>query len=292
LLDVLRPVLERDAMQGERSSAGVIEHGVRLAISLRILAGGSHWDLMDNFRVGRTTVYQVFHETIDAMFQRLQLPGIPSDLAELDVLADGFNRSRPVYNPLNGCISAVDGIAIALRSPQAEYLPSLYYCRKGFYALPVQASCDVKYRFQYFSARAAGSTRDSLAFALSSLYTFLEEGGLPPCYWIAGDSAYTCTEYLLTPYSKAALLLPGSETSRDAYNFYHSSHRVHIEQAFGLLVRRFGIFWRPLAFDLPRYGVFVGVAMGLHNWCINHNAKILQETREARKDYKDVFSRW
>jgi hypothetical protein len=115
---------------------------------------------------------------------------------------------------------------------------------------------------------------------------------LPPRYWIAGDAAYACTEYLLTPYSKAALLLPGFETCRDAYNFYQSSHRVHIEQAFGMLVRRFGIFWRPLGFDLPRCGVIVGVAMRLHNWCIDHNAKIPQETRETRASNKEAFSRW
>jgi hypothetical protein len=292
LLDVLRPALERNVTQGSRSSTGVIEPGVRLAIALRMLAGGSHWDLMANFRVGRTTIYQVFHETIDAVFEELRLPGIPNDLGQLRALADDFNRSRPILNPLNGCISAIDGIAIALRSPRAEYLPSLYYCRKGFFALPVQACCNAKYRFQYFSAREVGSTHDSLAFSLSSLYAFLEEGGLPPCYWIAGDTAYTCTEYLLTPYSKAALLLHGFETSRDAYNLFQSSHRVHIEQAFGLLVRRFGIFWRPLAFDLPRCSVIVGVMMRLHNWCIDHNARMPQEMREAQNDYEEAFSRW
>jgi hypothetical protein len=61
LLDVLRPALERNVTQCSRSSTGVIDPGVRLAIALRMLAGGSHWDLMANFRVGRTTIYQVFH---------------------------------------------------------------------------------------------------------------------------------------------------------------------------------------------------------------------------------------
>jgi hypothetical protein len=59
-----------------------------------------------------------------------------------------------------------------------------------------------------------------------------------------------------------------------------------------MLVRRFGTFWRPLSFDLPRCGVIVGVAMRLHNWCIDHNAKIPQETRETRESNKEAFSRW
>jgi hypothetical protein len=129
---------------------------------------------MANFRVGRTTVYQVFHEAIDAIFQELQLQGIPNDLTQLCALADDFSRSCPAVDPLNGCLSAVDGIAITLISPRAEFLPSLYYCRKGFFTLPVRAFCDAKYRFQYFSARAVGSTHGSLAFSLSSLSAFLE----------------------------------------------------------------------------------------------------------------------
>jgi hypothetical protein len=39
--------------------------------------------------------------------------------------------------------------------------------------------------------------------------------------------------------------------SRDAFNFYHSSPRMHVEQAFGMLVQRFGILWRKLKFSLP-----------------------------------------
>jgi hypothetical protein len=95
-----------------------------------------------------------------------------------------------------------------------------------------------------------------------------------------GDAPCTCTEYLLTPFSKR--LLPeegqrssrdayahsrrllseeGQQSSRDAYNYFQTSHRVHVELAFGRLVRRWEILWSPLKFDLPRIGIIVGVAM-------------------------------
>jgi DDE superfamily endonuclease len=233
------PSLKRDAQQGARSSSGIVWPCVRVAISLRMLAGGSVWDLMAIFGVGRTTVYHVFHSTLDAIYRTLSLPGIPvNDPAALTATAEGFKTSRASKNPLYGCVAAIDGIAIRIRSPRAIDLPSLYYCRKGYFALPVQACCDSKYRFLYFSAKAVGSTHDSLAFSISSLHTLLESGSMPDGFWIAGDAAYTCTDYMLTPFSKTMLLVSGFQTCRDAYNFYQSSHRVHIEQAFGMLVDR------------------------------------------------------
>jgi hypothetical protein len=113
-----------------------------------MLSGGSIWDLMAIFGVARTTVYDVFHSTLDAIYQILSLPGIlVNDLAALTATAEEFKTSRTSTNPLYGCVAAIDGRAITIRSPRAIDLPSLYYCGKGFFALPVQARCDSKYRF-------------------------------------------------------------------------------------------------------------------------------------------------
>jgi hypothetical protein len=46
---------ERGPVQGARSSGGRIEPDVRLAVTLRLLSGGSAWDLMQLFRLGRST---------------------------------------------------------------------------------------------------------------------------------------------------------------------------------------------------------------------------------------------
>jgi hypothetical protein len=63
--------LERDAVQGARSSGGRIEPDVRLAVTLRLLSGGSAWDLMQVFRLGRSTVCDVFHATLDSVMKTL-----------------------------------------------------------------------------------------------------------------------------------------------------------------------------------------------------------------------------
>jgi hypothetical protein len=63
-------------------------------------------------------------------------------------------------------------------------------------------------------------------------------------YWIAGDAAYLCDNYLLTPFTKAQTHDQELGLRRDAFNFYHSSLRMHVEQSFGIMVARFGIFRR------------------------------------------------
>ena len=52
----------------------------------------------------------------------------------------------------------------------------------------------------------------------------------------------------------------------DAFNFFLSSSRIYIECAFGELVRRWGIFWRTLNFDLAKSQKIVQVRMLLHNF--------------------------
>ena len=50
---------------------------------------------------------------------------------------------------------------------------------------------------------------------------------------------------LLTPWPKHQLA--GDDgIFADSFNFYHSIHRIHVEQAFGVFVKRWGIFWKPL----------------------------------------------
>jgi hypothetical protein len=47
--------------------------------------------------------------------------------------------------------------------------------------------------------------------------------------------------------------------------------RQCIERAFGLLTRRFGIFWRPLNCDYARWHVIIRVCAKLHNLCVDFN---------------------
>jgi DDE superfamily endonuclease len=102
--------------------------------------------------------------------------------------------------------------------------------------------CDSRYCFTFASAICPGSAHDSTAFAILSLSELPSSiSGLLSGYWVAADEAYVCSERLITPW-------PGRNLSRseDAFNYWQFSARIHIEQAFGMLLGRWGLLLRPL----------------------------------------------
>ena len=92
------------------------------------------------------------------------------------------------------------------------------------------------------NARWSGSTHDSVAFTVSNRAQKLCSTRLPSGYWISADPTYMCVNSFVTPWS-ASSLRGEMEVFCDALNFYHSSHRMLIEQACGILVRLWGAFW-------------------------------------------------
>lgn len=270
LLDILRPDLQRNNLQAQRCSGGEIEPSVRLAVTLRLLAGGSYLDLVTNYNIAPATVYSIFHDTLRSLCERIPVPNIDlRDTANLQRLAEEFRTSRSVPNPLFGCIGAVDGICVRVMKPHNEFIPRKFFCRKGMHAIPVQAIVSASYKFLYMSALCAGSTNDCTAFAVSGIARRLRTAGLQEGFWIAGDAAYECRDGILTPWSKHALQCTQHGVSRDAFNYYHSSARVHVEQSFGILVARFGILWRPLRFDLTKVPLIISACMRIHNLCVD-----------------------
>lgn len=223
---------------GLKSSGGTIQPHVRLSIACRVLCGGTYHDQMMLWQVGRSTVYRVFHDTMKAIRNAIPMPGLPlDDVQQLQILVDGFSNSRTSPNPLYGCVEAVDGIAISIMKPPDNFVPRNYYCRKGMHAVPVQAVVDSRYRFLYISGRCSGSTHNAVAFDVSDLGRRLHKGDMSSNFWLAGDAAYSCTNALITPWPKS-YLSGENGVYADASNFYQSSHRIHVEQAFGILVMR------------------------------------------------------
>jgi hypothetical protein len=295
LLRLLWPWMLRDKRRARCGDGGAIAPAVRLAIFLRILGGASYLDVMLAFRVGRSTVYGVFFATLNATIQAIPMPGLPVDNVDaMRKLATGFRVSRTPNSPLWGCIAALDGISFAICKPPDDLHPRHYFTRKGFYALPVQALVDASYKFLYMSARCVGSAHDSLAWACSHLGARLMGGTSLGEYWIAGDAAYVCSEHLLTPYPKAQLMHPELGPRRDAFNFFQSSLRMHVEQSFGILVARFGILWRPIRFSLAVAPRIVSACMRVHNFCIDQGLPPMSQVQEptAVAETEAAFAAW
>jgi DDE superfamily endonuclease len=167
-----------------------------------------------------------------------------------------------------GIIAALDGMSIVIICPRDVEDPRKFYNRKEFYSICIQAAVGADYRVYYVSCLHAGSTHDSTTFQSTSLCSLLlksaEQGGLPNWASIAADDAYGNRGRVLTPYSGRAL------TSRqDTFNYFLSSCRIFVEQVFGVIVTRFGIFWSPMKCYLKKASRIVGVCCKIHNFIVD-----------------------
>eukprot|EP01047_Picozoa_sp_COSAG01_P082761 COSAG01_NODE_17037_length_1183_cov_1.239852_1_plen_379_part_10 len=227
---------------------GAISNEIKLAMTLRWLAGGSYLDIADLHGVSEeafyTHVWQVMEAIDTVKAYRFQLLRLLSSLnleqgrSPVEPLAEGFDAKT--HGIVTGCIGAVDGIAIKLSAAALSDVPNAgsYYCRKGYHSLNFQVCCDAERRITWTSAQFCGSTHDNVALENSQLGAILTNPEHPinkTDYWLAGDDAYKGvagkSDSILTPY-------PASRTyddEKDAFNFYQSKLRIEVECCFGAL---------------------------------------------------------
>lgn len=277
----------------EHTTGGFISGEVKLAITLRMLAGGSYLDLALLYEMGQSTAHVIFHQVVDEWINDKRLVDINgmkyiSDEGRMTKVALGF--AQITNGALCGCIGALDGWIVKIQRPTKKRdkcpNPSSYYSRKGYYGINVQAIVDSKKRILFRSILTRGAEHDSTAFKSSNLhkrllkkYKWYFENGL---YFI-GDSAYGIKSFLLTPYDN---VLHG--TDEDNYNFFHSSARIWIECAFGEIDLRWGILWRPLKFSLKHNIAIIDACMRMHNFIVDFRESNMITTSLDRLD-KDVF---
>eukprot|EP00037_Helgoeca_nana_P003094 m.38083 g.38083 ORF g.38083 m.38083 type:complete len:489 (+) comp13287_c0_seq1:277-1743(+) len=236
---------------------------LKLSMTLRFLAGGAPVDILDIHGVrSLSTFYTHLWATCEALDIVLEFPDLVHDETLWETVARAFGNKR-TDGYLAGMIGALDGIHIRIFKPLVRGT-NAYFNRKGFFSVNCQAVADHESRFLWMSIRCPGSSHDSLAWRVSDLSVELAHAIGKRGYWLAADDAYAQSAPILTPY-------PGRNIGdiKDVFNFYHSSARMRVEMAFGQLVARFGIFWRPLRFKtLDKVTLVVSVAMKLHNCCV------------------------
>ena len=259
-------------MAGSRN--GLVETEVRVAIVVRILSGSSYLDMILTWHISQPTIYRIFHETKGVLLQVLRFDVFPNN-STCRKNASEFSCSRTRINPLYGCVGALDGVTIRIRKPTSADCtdPEGNYHRKRYFSIPVQVICDANYRFVFFSAKCAGPTHDSVASSVSSYGVRIAEEVLAHGFWIAADEACVSSEHIITSVNAAQAPI---ESPEDSFNFLQSSHRMHVGQAFGMLMARWNILWRPLQFTLSENVRTVQLAIQLHNFCIESNDGLVE----------------
>jgi hypothetical protein len=267
----------------QRTSGGYISGEVKVAIALRILAGASYLDVGCIFGVHHQYVPKIFLEVISKWFSLNEISPLAldenlDDEDKLVEIASQFSNGRcPSFT---GVIGALDGWLVRIRlSALRRWLKvgtGGYWSRKGFYALNVQVIVDKHKRVLWRSINSKGGEHDSRAFKSSRLWDILTQKAFDPNsvlnknrfqlrFYLIADSAYALRSFLLTPFPTA-----GIGTAEDGFNYYHSCNRIVVECAFGEIYARWGIFWRPLQYNLSQHKYIIDAAFRLHNFLVNH----------------------
>lgn len=244
-----------------------IELEVQLAATIRWLAGGAIADIALVYNVEIPTMYRFVWDIVDAINAALVITFPLNDETALKALSDGFRgrdkRTGELKAPgwFYGMVGAIDGVHFAMKNPGTQVQnPQAYYVfRKDDYALLCIAICDANMKFIFADFRQSPTTHDSLAFRQTELGAQIGNGAMPWPFFLNGDSAFIAGANMVTP------------TGVDAdFDFLQSSKRVIIERAFGLLVKRWGILWRPIEVLFARRIPLITACMKLHNFCVDH----------------------
>jgi hypothetical protein len=285
LYDLIDPFLyDCNEEMARRSSGSIISKTTKLYCTLRWLAGGSSLDICFAWGVSKAAFYMsdskkgFIWPVIEAIDQAFII-GLPLDNVEqLKVMANEFSTYS--HGELKGCVTAIDGWVAKTRKPFHNEVTDVvaYRNRHGCWGLVVLAGCDARCRFTMFSCINTGSTNDVTAWNMCDLKTLLMNGRLPEPYFLIGDEAFSCTNYLLTPYSGRGL-----GVWKDSFNYHLSVMRQCIERSFAILTQRWGILWRPLRCEYSRWTLLLTVLSKLHNFCIDSNIPLQQH-----RFYEDV----
>ena len=266
LLENLWPKLCRHRKKRGKGASGggkgAVQPHTMLAITLRFFAGASPLDLKLIYGINsRSTVYKVIWLTVDAINQTFKVDFPIQDTQFLAQKEAEFRAVSTARNAWVGQVGAVDGVHFKTSSPGVKVKDALkyYVARKAEYALLCIAVCDADRRFTFWDMSQLPTTHDSLAWAASSLGRQEREGLLPAPYFFNGDSAFTNREGMVTP----------SGGADDNFDYFQSSNRMCVECAFGILVRRFPVLWKPLEVAVRRRAPIISAIMRLHNFCID-----------------------
>ncbi|XP_017477248.1 PREDICTED: putative nuclease HARBI1 [Rhagoletis zephyria] len=194
-----------------------------------------------------------------------------------------FEASRALPFPfVLGCI---DGTHIRISQPLKDSIS--YYNRKGTYSIIVQAIADSKLRFLDAFIGHPGRCHDASVWNNSPIRRAIVTNKIkiPQECHLLGVCAYPLETYLIVPNKDNGHL--SEEQKR--FNYVLSSTRVFVEQALGVLKKKFRILNYLELQNLALAKQIIMACMVLHNMIIdNENVTQDMEIIEERNTNSDL----
>ena len=167
---------------------------------------------------------------------------------------------------MHECVAVLDGYHPLTTTPSKKEVHCVWSYLSGHYqtyGVNIQAACDHNCHFLFIGVAAPGVMGDRQAVVECGLSKLVESTfGLLYCI---GDYAYTLMEKLSPIYRSEQV----ARERYDNYNFYASQLHIHIEMAFGLMVKRWSILQRPITISICNIKLLICSIGVLHNYCIN-----------------------
>ncbi|XP_071640840.1 uncharacterized protein [Temnothorax longispinosus] len=238
LMDIVNPSLMK-------RSPRALEPEQRVAVTLRFLIGDKVPEVAFAYRVGLSTVHKIIKETCD-VFGRLLGPiylRAPSREEYLQI-AEGF---WTLWN-FPHCLGAIDGKHVDAQCPPNSgknsdagiYGNSYLNVTNEMLDIPEGTSC-------------------------------LSGTDIQVPYFFIGDEAFPIGKHLMRPYAGRYL-----GERKNIFNYRLSRARRIIENTFGILAKKWGIYNRPIAAIPDNINKYILATVCLHNFLRNKEGNILQ----------------
>lgn len=219
----------------------------RFAVALRYYATGTSYQAMHfSWFMGANTIGNIVRQVSEAIIEEYAEEEMNCPITKEGwlTIAQRFS-SRWNYHH---CLGALDGKHVAIKKP--AHSGSVYHNYKKFFSVILMALVDAEYRFIWIDVGTPGSHSDAQIWNDCELHTFIKDqqlevpeeeplpgGDVPVPYFIVGDDAFALRNYLMKPYGRTRRVLTHAER---VFNYRTSRARRIVENAFGILVNRWG----------------------------------------------------
>ena len=247
-----------------------ISPGERLAITLRYLATGETFrSLAFHFRVAHNTISKIIKQVCEAIITEYGPEVMPEEISVEDWkdIADEFQT----YWNFPNVMGAIDGKHIPIVCPKNA--GSAYFNYKKFHSIILIAVVDAKYRFRCVSVGANGACSDLQVFNATNMKkkidrqefewpepTTLPNDDEPLPYFFLADDAFALDQWLMKPYSRHNMSVEDR-----IFNYRLSRARRVVENAFGILVKRFRCLLKTLEVSPDQATRITMACVLLHN---------------------------
>ena len=236
----------------------------------------------DKAALGKSTVHGILRQVCVAIsnnFGHLIAWPVGRRLARVTT---AFQAKQRMPN----CIGAIDGTHVYISAPPNSIVAADHRNRNKSFSILLQGVVDTKCYFTSVNTGPPGSLHDSAHFKSSELYRKVEEGvmggfhddpmtwpsALPFPPYIVADRGYPLLSWCITPFKMGPMAVP--LTNEEVwFNRKHSSTRMCVERAFGILKARFKEIGGKSSLKLDFLPTVV------HTCCVLHNILLASKDR-------------